>query len=117
MNTRHSLISVMIAVMLGTTQAGMLSAGEAEVDAGARAAKEVAALEAAAAAAPDDAEAQVELSRAYATVGRAEDAFKAIEKAVELSPDNLAYHSARIPLANWAGKTEAAAESAGLFSR
>lgn len=112
MNMRNLTILIMAVFAAGTSLVIKSSAYGAEGTDEARATAVVASLEAAAAADPKNPAAQVELSQAYATVGRAQDAFLAIQKAVELSPDNLAYHTARIPLANWAGKTAAAAESA-----
>lgn len=112
MKTQNLMTWLMALALIAGAPAGQAAAGEAGAKESKSGGQAIASLEAAAAASPQDAGIQAELSRAYATAGRAQDAFLAIQKAVLLAPDNLAYHAARIPLANWAGKMDAAAESA-----
>ena len=71
----------------------------------------IAKLEMSVAASPDNAALHAELSRAYASVGRAARALTEINSAIGIDSNNVSYHESRIQLANWAGDTALAVDS------
>ncbi|HUF82712.1 MAG TPA: tetratricopeptide repeat protein, partial [Burkholderiales bacterium] len=71
----------------------------------------IAALEAAAAAAPEDADIHRQLSAARAEAGRPEAALVAIEQALRLEPDSAESLRAHARIATWVGKYDRARDS------
>ena len=71
----------------------------------------IAALDAAASAAPGSAPIHARLSQAYAATGHATAALRAIEAALALEPRSIEYVRAHATLATWAGEYAAAARS------
>jgi tetratricopeptide (TPR) repeat protein len=62
---------------------------------------------------PDDAALHYRLSQAYSAINRPAPALEAVNRSVELEPENLTYLKARAQLAAWAGDSGLAADTYG----